>query len=285
MSLPILILLLLAAALHAGWNMLLKQSGEKYVLLWWAAILTALLALPVVLLGGSPGLEIWPFVILSALTEVAYMVTLAYAYNQSDFSLVYPIARGTAPAFLVIWSVLFLGDRPSWLGGTGLAILICGLILVGSSDWLAHRGQAQPSRRGVALALSVALLISIYSTIDGAAVQRTDPTFYTVLVLGMTGPLFTPFILRRYPWKTIRRVLRTDWRRILLIAGASLLTYILVLNVYALAPVSYAGAIREVSIVFAALAGWRLLGEELGKVRILGSVVIFSGILLIAIAK
>ena len=106
MSLPALSLLLLAAAFHAGWNMLLKQSGEKYILLWWAAMLTTLLALPVLVSGGAPAMNIWPFVIFSALTEVAYMVTLAYAYEQSDFSLVYPIARGTAPAVLAVWAVL-----------------------------------------------------------------------------------------------------------------------------------------------------------------------------------
>ena len=166
----------------------------------------------------------------------------------------------------------------------GLATLICGLVIVGSSDWLLRRGQKTTSRRGVALALAVALLISIYSTIDGAAVQRTPPTQYTILVLGMTGPLFSPFILRRYPWQMFTSAWRAHWRRILLIAALSLLTYIIVLNAYAIAPVSYAGAIREVSIVFAALAGWKILGENLGKFRILGSILIFIGILLISLA-
>ena len=294
MSLPALILVLGAAGFHAGWNLLLKQSQDKYVILWWAGMATALLALPVALLGGAPAAPVWPFVLLSALTEVAYMATLAYAYDQSDFSLVYPIARGAAPGFLAIWSVLFLGDRPTWQGASGLVILITGLVVVGSSDWWGQRAAGtlptpRASLRGIALALAVALLISTYSAIDGAAVQRTAPTPYTVIVIGLTGPLFTPVLLRRYAWKTIAATWVTQWRRILVIAGMSLLAYVLVLNAYAIAPVSYAGAIREVSIVFAALAGWRLLGENrtsllVGKVRMIGAGLIFCGILVIASA-
>lgn len=284
MSIPALSLLFLAAGFHAGWNMLLKTSKEKYILLWWASMVTSLLALPVLLFGGAPAIEIWPYVIVSALVEVAYMVTLAYAYEQSDFSLVYPIARGTAPAFLAIWAILLLGERPTWMGGLGLTTLISGLVIVGSSDWLTQPNQTLANRRGVILAMMVAVFISIYSTIDGAAVQRTPPTPYTILVIGMTGPLFSPFILRRYPWQTFTSVLCTRWRRVLLIATLSLLAYILVLNAYTIAPVSYAGAIREVSIVFAAFAGWKILGERLGKFRILGSILIFSGILLISLA-
>src|SRR5512139_1265226 len=103
-------------------------------------------------------------------------------------------------------------------------------------------------------------------------------------MLGLSGLFFTPFALRGNGWRKTLTVGRTHWRRILVIGVAGLLAYGLVLNVYAIARVSYAGAIREVSIVFAALAGWKLLGEPMGRVRVIGSVVIFAGILLIAVS-
>jgi drug/metabolite transporter (DMT)-like permease len=103
-------------------------------------------------------------------------------------------------------------------------------------------------------------------------------------MLGLTGLLFTPVAVHGNGWRKTLQVGRAHWRRILLIGAAGLLAYALVLNAYAIAQVSYAGALREVSIVFAALAGWKLLGEPLGRVRVIGSLVIFAGIVLIAMA-
>jgi drug/metabolite transporter (DMT)-like permease len=291
-----LTLVLAAAGLHAGWNLLLKQVEEKYIVNWWAVLVSTALALPVLLSGGLPEPQAWPYLIASALTEVLYMAALAAAYNLSDFSLVYPIARGAAPAFLAVWAVLLLDEQLPPPGAAGLALVVAGLILVGanklpgSKDLLRNRpaagegAQARVGAQGIALALGIALLISIYSILDGAAVQLTPATPYTVVMLGLTGVLFTPFALRGNGWRKTLQVGRAEWRRILAIGVAGLLAYALVLNAYAIAQVSYAGAIREVSIVFAALAGWKLLGEPMGRVRVAGSVVIFAGILLIALA-
>ena len=279
-----LALVILAAALHAGWNLLLKQVEEKYIVTWWSVLLSAVLALPVVLGGGLPEAAVWPYLIASALTEAFYMAALASAYHLSDFSLVYPIARGTAPAFLALWALLLLGEQLTLTGAAGLALVVAGLMLVGSNELLRQHKTTFVQPVGVGMALGIALLISIYSILDGIAVQMTPATPYTLVMLGLSGVFFTPFALRGNGWRKTLAVGRTHWRRILVIGVAGLLAYGLVLNVYAIAPVSYAGAIREVSIVFAALAGWKLLGEPMGRVRVIGSVVIFTGILLIAIA-
>jgi drug/metabolite transporter (DMT)-like permease len=285
-----LVLVIVAAALHAGWNLLLKQVDEKYIVNWWSVLFSAALALPVIFAGGLPQRQAWPLLIASAMVEVAYMAALAAAYNLSDFSLVYPVARGAAPAFLALWSILFLGERLTPAGAAGLGLVIGGLMLVGSNELLRQRAAkiGQPSSRGritgLTLALGIALLISIYSTLDGAAVKLTPATPYTVVMLGLTGLLFTPFAVRGNGWRKTLQVGRAHWRRILLIGSFGLLAYALVLNAYAIAQVSYAGALREVSIVFAALAGWKLLGEPLGRVRVIGSLVIFAGIVMIAMA-
>jgi len=277
-------LVIFAAILHAGWNLLLKQVEEKYIVTWWSVLFSAVLALPVALGGGLPEAGVWPYLIASALTEAFYMAALASAYQMSDFSLVYPIARGAAPAFLALWAMLLLDEQLTAAGVSGLVMVVAGLLVVGSNELLTRRNTTSIRPLGIALALGIALLISIYSILDGLAVQLTPATPYTLIMLGLTGVFFTPFALRGNGWRKTLAVGRSHWRRILVIGVAGLLAYGLVLNIYAIGPISYAGAIREVSIVFAALAGWKLLGEPMGRVRVFGSVVIFIGILMIAIS-
>jgi drug/metabolite transporter (DMT)-like permease len=296
MTLGALGLLLLAAVLHAGWNLLLKQAGERTLAIWWAYVVSAFCALPFILFGPRLPARAWALAAFSAVVEAVYLLTLSAAYRHSDFSVVYPIARGTAPAFLAVWAVLFLGQHPSSTGIAGIIVLVAGLITVGASG----RAPAGSARRlpGVALALFVALCISVYSVIDGAAVQFAPALPYTALVFILTTVAAAPVVFISIGGKRpvdeagnrvsgLRRALdvwRAGWQRIILIGLMSLAAYMLVLVVYSVAPVSYAGAIREVSVVFAALAGWRWLGEGFGVRRVAGSAAIFAGIVIIALA-
>jgi len=218
------------------------------------------------------------------MAEAAYYIILTRAYEHGDFSLVYPMARGTAPAFLVIWAVIFLGDRPRPAGFIGLALLILGLVIVGGKNWWSLRKKTTVSTSGIVLALSVAFCISIYSAIDGAAVHIVAALPYTVVIISLATVFFTPLVLVRYGRQLIVTEWQTNWLRIIGVGGLMLFSYMLVLQSYTIAHVSYAGAIREISVVFAAFMGWRWLGEELGLVRMVGAVVIFVGILVIAIA-
>src|SRR5574341_2464532 len=106
-----IILLLISAALHTTWNLLLKQAGEKYMATWWAMLIGSLLFLPALLFIGLPAHSTWILMFISALAEAAYFIVLSFAYGDADFSLVYPMARGSAPALIAVWSVLFLGEQ------------------------------------------------------------------------------------------------------------------------------------------------------------------------------
>jgi drug/metabolite transporter (DMT)-like permease len=278
-----LALLLAAAALHAGWNLLVKRAGEKQVFTWLALVLGPACFAPFVLAGASFPSFIWPYVIASALLELIYFVALTYAYGVADFSLVYPLARGAAPALLAVWAALFLGERLRLGGLLGLALLILGLIVVGGAAWWARHDAAAPHLGGVAAALGVACCISLYSAVDGAAVRLTEPLPYIVLVMSLTAILLTPAILARYGARAVVAEWRANWLRIVLVGIATMFAYIFVLLAYRIASVSYAGAIREISVVFGALAGWRWLGEGFGLPRTLGAVLIFLGILVIAV--
>jgi drug/metabolite transporter (DMT)-like permease len=284
MSLAALGLLFAAAVLHAGWNVLVKRAKQKQVFTWWAILVGALCFSPILIVNRPLPLQIWPYVAGSALFEALYFVGLTRAYDIDDFSLVYPLARGAAPALLVVWAALFLGERPRPAGLAGLTLLVLGLVIVGSAAWWSQRQIARPSLLGVAMALATACCISIYSAIDGAAVHLVPSAPYTVVILGLSALLIAPALLLRYGSRAVVAEWRTNWLRILLVGILSVASYGLVLAVYSFSRISYAGAIREISIVLAAFIGWRWLGEGFGSVRLVGAVLIFAGILVIAIA-
>lgn len=277
-------LLLLAAVLHAGWNLFVKRAKQKQIFTWWGLVVGAICFAPLLLISSSLPLKIWPYVVSSALMEAIYFVGLTYAYGIDDFSLIYPLARGAAPAFLLIWATIFLGEHPRPMGLIGLTLLLLGLTVVGGAAWWSQRKIAVPSMKGTVVALATALCISIYTAIDGAAVRLVPSLPYTVVILGLSAALITPPLLLRYGHHAVAAEWRTNWLRIILVGILMLASYALVLQVYSFARVSYAGAVREISIVFVAFIGWRWLGEGFGAIRLVGATLIFAGILVIAIA-
>jgi drug/metabolite transporter (DMT)-like permease len=304
MSLTALSLLVVAAALHTGWNLLVKRAGEKQIFTWWAMVVGTACFAPLLVFSAPLPVAIWPYVLASALVETIYYLALLRAYTIGDFSLIYPLARGAAPAFLALWAALFLGEHPHAGGIAGLALLLVGLLLVGGAARraalredatalaLAAGGAAAQPRRGLlafagsgtAAALMVACCISVYSVIDGAAVRIAPPIPYTVVVIGASALMMAPAVLLRYGRPAVVAEWRANWAQIVLVGLLTLVTYALVLQAYALGRVSYAGAVREISVVFAALVGWRWLGEGFGGWRVAGALLIFAGMLVIAIA-
>ena len=274
----------MSGLLHAGWNLILKKADKKYIMIWWALVLGSLLGLPVLILHWPIPARIWPFAVGSALIETVYDATLSAAYNKEDFSLVYPIARGGAPALLGLWAILFLRERPSLAGIMGLLILTIGLMIVGSSKWWSEREKGIGSAAGIGLACLVALMISFYSVIDGGAVRLMDAASYTVLVFILNTIFVIPVITKMYGWPAVLEVGRQQWRQVIGIGFLDIGSYMLVLIAFSLASVAYAGAIREISIVFGALAGWVWLKESFGRMRVIGAVIIFAGILTILVA-
>ena len=283
MPLPALALVLIAAVLHASWNLALKQARYKQVLMWWSLLIGTLCFAAALITHLALPFWIWPYVLGSAVMETAYMIALTWAYDIDDFSLVYPIARGAAPVLLVLWTTLFLKEPPRPLGLLGILVLVSGLILVGGGSVWSRLSRTTVSFRGVLAALITATCISIYTAIDGAAVRLVPAAPYTILVFGLSTLLFAPVVMLRYGPGLLSSELRTNWLRILLLGIAMLVTYILVLQAYTLSRVSYAGAVREVSVVIGALLGWRWLREGFGVLRTLGALLIFSGILIIAV--
>jgi len=280
---PILaiVLLLISAVLHTSWNLLIKQSEDKYIVTWWMVTIGGVFALIALFFTGLPPRQMWIFAIISICVEAIYFVTLSYAYHDNDFSLIYPVARGSAPAFLALWSFIFLHEKLTSGGMLGLGMIIGGLLIIGINT-LTQAHVTHLHFKGAAVAVFIALLISIYTTIDGAAVQNGFALPYVMSMFAFVPIPITPFIFREYKWERIKKTLTSQPIRVPLAGVLGVLAYLMAVFSYSIAPLSYAGSIREVSVVFGALAGWWFLKEKMGGIRLLGAIVIFAGIVVIA---
>jgi len=176
-------LIIAAAFLHATWNVIAKVSKDMVALMWWATVL-AMIGYGVLLLSGSgiylaPS-SILPFVI-SALAETGYFVTLVRGYSQGDLSLVYPISRGSAPIFVVVWGAMLLGEQLPWFGYLGILLMVVGVYVaslpVNSYGTKFRRATIISAfrNRAAAWALASAIFISIFSITDKIAVSTTPP--------------------------------------------------------------------------------------------------------------
>ena len=148
---PILaiLLLLMSATLHAIWNLLLKRSQEKYIAMGWQVIISGVLALFLLIFTGFPPRSMWLFAGISmALLEAVYFILLSNAYSDHDFSLVYPIARGTAPAFLMLWSSPVPARKTLNQGGIlGVGTIVSGMVIIGATSLIQKRGEQSTSQR------------------------------------------------------------------------------------------------------------------------------------------
>lgn len=285
MLLSSLLLLVLAAALHAITNTLMKKSRDKIAFSWWMLGGFCVAAFPALFFIPDVEPFVWLIVLLSGLLEAIYFFTLTRAYTTGDLSLVYPIARGSAPLFLLLWAVFFLGERPTWIGLCGIVSVVAGLFLINLPslrDWtqplLAFR---TPASRW---ALLTGVLISGYSAVDKVGVRYFHPFLYLYLIL------LVCWIFLSFQWllPDRRAALMEEPRNgrltpIIVAAVLGAAGYLLVLGAMQLSPVSYVGPVREVSVVMGAWIGIRYLGERGGSLRIVASILVVVGIGLIAI--
>ena len=278
-----LVLLFLSASMHAVWNFLLKSAEEKYVAMGWQTILSGALALVVIVCySGLPPREMWWIAVVSMFLEAIYFILLCIAYSDHDFSLIYPIARGAAPALLVLWTAIFLHEQLTTGGYIGLGMITIGMMVIGGTTLLQSKGE-KVHLKGILTALTVALVISLYTFIDGKAVKSGPALPYGLSMFVMVPFVVAPYVANQYGWDSFGRVWKKN-RNYLLIGGVlGLIAYMLALFAYTFAPLSYSGAIREVSAVIGAFLGWQFLKEKMGGIRVAGSAIVFAGVMVIAI--
>jgi drug/metabolite transporter (DMT)-like permease len=286
MSLFCLLLVLLSACLHVVQHVALKRARDRLSFVWWMWLWAILLFLPVPILFWQPGSTLaWAVITVSAVFEALYYVAMTKAYKLGDLSIVYPLARGTAPLLILVWSALLLRERPSVGGVCGIGLIVCGLCLVNLQRLSAWRevglglGQAAPR-----WALLAGVCISCYTTIDKAGVRLLAPLLYTYLAMALTLVWLTPGTLRAVGWQGLLAEWRASRFNSLLAGLTAMAAYMLVLYVMRLgAPASYVGATREISVVLGALAGTIFLKEQSSITRVSGAVLIAVGVGAIAL--
>lgn len=287
MLLSSLLLLLVAAVFHAAANAFLKQATDKLAFAWWMlGIFCVVLAPAGFILPGSTDKIGWMLILASGLLEGIYFYTLSRAYSIGDLSLVYPVARGSAPLFLLCWAMIFLHERPSVIGLIGILCIVIGLYLINLrsvSEWASPlRGSRSSAARW---ALLTGFLISCYTAVDKAGVQYFSPLYYLYMILLVCWIVLSVQWLFPARRAALLREVESRKRAIAAVVSAILgtIAYFLVLAAMRLSPVSYVGPVREVSVVFGTWIGVRFMNETGGSLRIIASIFVAAGILLIAL--
>jgi len=271
-----------AAVCHSAWNLIFKSEPRRLQASLGALTIATALCAPVVLLYSPAALTpgTWALVLLSGALETAYVVALTAAYEIGDLSVVYPIARGTAPLLVVPLAILLLGERPSALGLLGIALVVSGIF---AAHRPAHHRGAASSGAAVGLAMLTGVLIAGYSLVNKVGVQRAPVPLYAFLVFAVDTVLLALVLVLRGHELWPRG--RLAWSRAAAVGALMLAAYLGVLGAMALAPVSYVVAGREVSIVITALAGALLLREPQSTRRTAAAAVIFVGLVLLAVSR
>jgi phosphonate utilization associated putative membrane protein len=280
---PIVLVVLVAALLHAGWNALLKSGGDKALDTALLQLAGGIVALPFSLWFGLPGASGWPFIAASLVIHIGYYNALVGAYRHGELGLTYPIMRGFAPLLVALASSAFIGEVPSttaWLGILGIA---AGVALVG----LAHPGDALHHGKALAYAFANAVIIALYTVVDGRGVRAAGGgdggALSYVLILfvfdGITYPALVWWQRNAAQRAALVGYAKQRWPQAALGGSASIGAYAIALWAMTRAPVASVAALRETSVLFAALIGTVVLKERFGLQRAAGTGVIVAGVM------
>jgi drug/metabolite transporter (DMT)-like permease len=295
LPLDVTLLVLLAALLHAGWNAMVKASGDRLILMAWIAASTSLIAAPLTLMVELPAREVWGYLLVTLCIHTAYMLLLVRAYAHGDFGQVYPLARGFAPLVVTLVGFAFVGETLPVYAVFGIVMIIAGIISLawrgtgnnsgnntnGNSNNNPNGSAGVRDLRGVGYALATGAAIAAYSIIDGLGGRTaTTPFVYTIWLFLIHGvPITLITLMRRGP-----KLVFADKRLIAFgVGGAvmSMLAYGTVIWAMKNAPLGPVSALRETSVVFGALISGLVLKESLGPRALVAACVVAAGIILL----
>ena len=276
LSLGVTFAVLGAALLHASWNALLKSGADPLYDTALVALSGSLVALPLVLVLAPPEPASWPYIAGSVAIHIGYYATLAAAYRAGDMSHSYPIMRGTAPLLVALGASAWFGETLSASGWAGV-ILVCGGVLS-----LAVTGNAAGggvNRRATGWALANAAIIALYTVVDATGVRASGGAErYVAWMFFFIGLPFGLGVLAIKRGALLAHA-RRHWLRGIAGAALSGLSYGIALWAMTRAPVAAIAALRETSVIFAALIGAWFLKEGHLKERISGAAIVLAGLI------
>jgi drug/metabolite transporter (DMT)-like permease len=267
-----------SAFLHALWNLILGRERDPEAATAIALVASVVLFAPLAIWRFDADSEVWPFIAVTSMLQLAYFAALATAYRHADVSVVYPIARGLAPVLVLLVGVTMLGAGASAGQAAGVCLVGVGVMLVRGigGDHADGRGV------GAAFGVAVASCIAAYTLVDKHGIEHASPVVY--LELGMIPATigYVGFLLFTEHGTT--RV-RTAARPLPAFAGIlSFVAYALVLAALVRASAAAVASVRETSVLIAAFLAAPLAGERVGPGRLSGAALVVAGVALIAAA-
>jgi drug/metabolite transporter (DMT)-like permease len=268
------VLALAAAALHAAWNLVAKRSTDRVTALSAQFIIGGVIGvIAITLTRDLPASAWWP-ASLTALVHVPYVLLLAYAYEHGDFSVAYPVARGSGAVFAAIGGVALLDDD---LGAAGtVAVLV-----VAGGMWLLSVGATAEQWT---TALAVGVTIGVYTVNDSRAVRSYGIT-YPFAAFVAIGAVMVVYVVIDGRGRRLVDAMRTGWRQSTVTGAMAVLAYVLVMVAVRRAPVGYVAALRESSVLLAAFLGSRYLAEGAVRQRTVAAAVILAGLVLLVASR
>lgn len=274
-------LVLLAALLHATWNAFVKGGRDPLLVLASMNAVGLIAGAVFIPFVAAPHPASWFYLCLSVVLHVGYYAFLLLAYRVGDLSHIYPLARGSAPLLIAMGAFMFAGELLSPLALAGVVLASAGIVSLAFEHGPPWRGDARP----LLYALATGLFIASYSVTDGLGVRLSEsPLGYIAWLFFLDGwPPLLFALWRRYG--RIRRYLRAEWRTCIGSGVASMLAYGLVIYAMSLGAMALVSAVRETSVIFAALIGMFILRERFSWPRISAAVVVALGVVVMSAGK
>lgn len=274
MPFHIILLVLFAALLHAGWNALLRSGDDRLWSMTVMCLAVAVASVIAALFMAPPAATSWGYAVLSAVLHVGYNLCLVRSYRAGDFGQTYPIARGCSPILVTVGAALFAGERMEAGALLGIALVSGGIIC------LAFRGRRLqvPS---LPYALGTGCFIAAYSVADGIGVRLSGaPMAYTAWMSALWGLLMPAVYVSLRGMRSLVAA-RPGFATAFAGGLVSLLAYGIIIYAMSGAPMGAVSALRETSVLFAALIGILFLGESLSLPRLLACAAIAAGTVMI----
>jgi drug/metabolite transporter (DMT)-like permease len=274
----VVVMVLAAGVLHAVWNAIAKYVDDRLTAFGLIGVVSTVAGGAILLVTGWPAGPAVPFAVASAIVHVLYDLALMNSYRLGAFNQTYPIARGTSPLLVAVGAYVVAHEHLRPLGLAGVVVLAVGLMSLAFSSGRLGRAELP----AVGAAFLTGLTIAGYTLLDGLGVRHAhDPYAYAGLLFLLLGPVFPVVVLFRRPRRVWRDVALVS--RGLLAGGLTLAAYTIVLWAQTRAPLAEVAALRETSVIWAALIGTVFLKEKFGARRIAAATLVATGIVLISL--
>ena len=278
MSTLTFLLVILSALLHASWNFVAKKYAGNYSVIYlsflFSSVVTGLMSVPY-LAEVQLTSELIVLLIATGIFHAVYGFVLTFTYKNGDISTLYPIVRGSGIAGAVLLSLIILREDISMVSGFGVATVISGIAILSY-----RRNQKATSSKGIFLALICGSLIMSYTIFDKLLVADIHPIPVMAASQIISVIMFLPYVLKQRR-EELRTTLKTLLMPVIMISIIATSSYLIILYVMQIAPISRIVAVREASVVFGAMAGYIILKEHFSKLRLIGVVLVMLGIILV----